>query len=125
MRRKISYILHGAVGTPGFATSKNYIQQTRHGPIMSSTQTVPPNTVTKKNRQPSPAETARQERHSRRDTSRLVALERETARKETRAAKRELEKIRQESAKLETHVTQLRAALSKNCPSSNLSLIHI
>ena len=86
---------------------------------MSSTQTVPPKTVTKKNRQPSPAETARQERHSRRDTSRLVALERETTRKETRAAKRELEKIRQESAKLETHVTQLRAALSKNCPSSN------
>ena len=88
---------------------------------MYATHTIPTNTVheKKKSRKPSPSEAARQERHSRRDASRLVALRQEAARKETRAAQRELERIRQESARLETRATQLRAALAQNCPSSN------
>ena len=89
---------------------------------MSATHTLPTNTVhenKKKSRKPSPAEAARQERHSRRDASRLIALQQEAARKETRAAQKELERIRIESARLETRATQLRAALAQNCPSSN------
>ena len=66
---------------------------------MSATQTLPTNTVNenkkKKSRKPSPSEAARQDRHSRRDASFLVALKQEAARKETRAAQRELDRIRQ------------------------------
>ena len=81
---------------------------------MSTTRTVTSNTKTT-----STADRERQDRLSRRDASRVIALAKEAARKETRNARNELVRLQRESLELETYIAQLRAALSKNCPSSD------
>ena len=78
---------------------------------MSATRTVTSHTKT--------ADQERQDRLSRRDASRVIALAKEAARKETRNARNELVRLQRESLELETHIAQLRAALSQNCPSSD------
>ena len=81
---------------------------------MSTTRTITSKTKT--------LSTANQERHdrlSRRDAYRVIALAKEAARKERRNARSELARLQRESLELETHIAQLRAALSKNCPSSD------
>ena len=78
---------------------------------MSATRTIPSRTKT--------ADEERQDRRSRRDASRVIALAKEVARKETRSARNELVRLQRESLELETHIAQLRAALSQNCPSSD------
>ena len=78
---------------------------------MSATRTVTSRTKT--------ADEERQDRRSRRDASRVIALAKEVARKETKSARNELVRLQRESLELETHIAQLRAALSKNCPSSD------
>ena len=78
---------------------------------LSATRTVPSKTKTSANQE-------RLARQSRRDASHVIALAREAARKETRTARSDLARLQRESLDLETHIAQLRAAISKDCPSS-------
>ena len=79
---------------------------------MSSTRTVPPKTTSRQTQE-------RIDRHSRRNAFRAVVLAREAARKEEKLARSDLARLQRESLSLETHIAQLKAAIAKDCPSSD------
>ena len=79
---------------------------------MSSTRTVPPKTTSRQTQE-------RIDRHSRRNAFRAVVLAREAARKEEKLARSDLARLQRESLSLETRIAQLKAAIAKDCPSSD------
>ena len=83
---------------------------------MSSTRTVPPKA---KSKTTSNTTQERIDCRTRRNAFRVVALAKEAARKEEKLARSDLARLQRESLLLETHIAQLRAAISKDCPSSD------